>query len=185
VWAESAGEGRGATFTVRVALPRQTSVDGPGADAPELPFRELRGIAVLVVEDETATSAAVRRLLEAEGVQVQVAASVSGAAEAYRLQRPDLILCDIGLPGEDGYSLLRLIRELEQLQATSRVPAVAVTAFAGPQDRERALAAGFDEHLPKPVAPDRLITVLKQLAATTRSAIGEGAQNNLTPGAEL
>jgi CheY-like chemotaxis protein len=65
---------------------------------------------------------------------------------------------------------LRLIREREQLHSTPRVPAVAVTAFAGRQDRERALAAGFDEHLPKPVAPDRLITLLEQIANTTRSA---------------
>ena len=128
---------------------------------------------LLVVEDETATSAAVRRLLEAEGAHVQVAASVSGAAEAYRVQRPDLILCDIGLPGEDGYSLLRLIREREELQSSPRVPAVAVTAFAGRQDRERALAAGFDEHLPKPVAPERLISVLEKIADTARSASGE------------
>jgi two-component system CheB/CheR fusion protein len=168
--AESGGEGRGATFTARVGLPGQLETDGPGAAAPGAPSRGLRGVAVLVVEDETATSAAVRRLLEAEGAHVQVAASVSGAAEAYRLQRPDLILCDIGLPGEDGYTLLRLIREREQLHSTPRVPAVAVTAFAGRQDRERALAAGFDEHLPKPVSPDRLITLLEQIANTTRSA---------------
>jgi CheY-like chemotaxis protein/anti-sigma regulatory factor (Ser/Thr protein kinase) len=171
--AESAGEGRGATFTARVALPRQPATDWPGAEAPGAPSRGLRGVAVLVVEDETATSAAVRRLLEAEGAHVQVAASVSGAAEAYRVQRPDLILCDIGLPGEDGYSLLRLIREREELQSSPRVPAVAVTAFAGRQDRERALAAGFDEHLPKPVAPERLISVLEKIADTARSASGE------------
>jgi len=167
---------------VRVVLPRQTLAEGPEANAPEMPYRDLRGIAVLVVEDETATSTALRRLLEAEGVNVQVAASVSSAAENYMLQRPYLILCDIGLPGEDGYSLLRLIREREQLQGTPRVPAVAVTAFAGPQDRERALAAGFDEHLPKPLAPDRLIAVLKSLSAAARSADGERAQSNLTPG---
>jgi CheY-like chemotaxis protein len=89
---------------------------------------------------------------------------VAGAIEAYTMRPPDLILCDIGLPGEDGYSLLRIIRQREQTAAARRVPAVAVTAFAGRQDRERALAAGFDEHLPKPVEPERLISLLEEIA---------------------
>jgi CheY-like chemotaxis protein len=80
------------------------------------------------------------------------------------MQPPALILCDIGLPGEDGYSLVRIIRQREQTSSARRVPAVAVTAFAGRQDRERALAAGFDEHLPKPVEPERLISLLEEIA---------------------
>jgi two-component system, chemotaxis family, CheB/CheR fusion protein len=162
--AESVGEGRGATFTARIPLARYAPTDGPEAGGTASPSRGLRGVTILVVEDEAATSAAVRRLLEASGARVQVAASVAGAVEAYTLQPPDLILCDIGLPGEDGYSLVRIIRQREQTSSARRVPAVAVTAFAGRQDRERALAAGFDEHLPKPVEPERLISLLEEIA---------------------
>jgi CheY-like chemotaxis protein len=165
---ESEGEGRGSTFTVRMSLPTQVPSGTQEAnDSPRI-SRGLRGVRVLVVEDETATSAAVRRLLETTGAQVQVVASATAAREAYTIQRPDLILCDIGLPGEDGYSLLRLIREREQLQSDLRVPAIAVTAFAGRQDRERALAAGFDEHVPKPVEPERLISLLERLASESK-----------------
>ena len=162
--AESAGEGRGATFTARIPLARDVPTDGPEVSRTASRSRGLRGVAILVVEDEAATSAAVRRLLEAAGAQVQVTASVAGAVEAYTMRPPDLILCDIGLPGEDGYSLVRIIREHEQTASARRVPAVAVTAFAGRQDRERALAEGFDEHLPKPVAPERLISLLEEIA---------------------
>jgi CheY-like chemotaxis protein len=172
---ESAGEGLGATFTVRMPLPRQMLADGQEADPAASPVRGLLGITVLVVEDETATSAAVRRLLEAAGAQVQVTASVTGAVEAYTMQRPDLILCDIGLPGEDGYSLMRLLREREQRQSAPRVPAIAITAFAGRQDRERALDAGFDEHVPKPVEPERLISLLEEIASEARRHAHRGA----------
>ena len=116
-----------------------------------------------MVEDEGATSFAVRKLLEAAGAQVDVVGSAMAAREAFVTDPPDLIVCDIGLPGEDGYSLLRLIRQQEQLQSSARVPAIAVTAFASQQDRERALGAGFDEHVPKPVDPQRLMSLLEQL----------------------
>ena len=72
-----------------------------------------------------------------------------------------MIVADIGMPGEDGYALLTGLRRTEQEQRTTRVPAVAVTAFARSEDRHRALAAGFDEHLPKPIDPERLIAVLR------------------------
>jgi two-component system CheB/CheR fusion protein len=161
---ESEGEGRGAKFTVSMFLTVEEPSGTQEVRGAPAGLSGLRGIKILVVEDETATSAAVRRLLEIAGAEVRVAASAAAAREAYEAQRPDLILCDIGLPGEDGYSLLRLIREREQVQSRSRVPAIAVTAFAARQDRARALAAGFDEHLPKPVDTERLISLLENLA---------------------
>ncbi len=139
-------------------------------EAAPVPLRGLRGVKILVVEDESATSAAVERLLELAGAQVQIVTRANAAMEAYSTQPPDLVLCDIGLPGADGYDLIRRIREHEQSQALPRVPAVAVTAFAGRQDRERALAAGFDEHVPKPVDPTQLVSLLERLASPLQGA---------------
>jgi CheY-like chemotaxis protein len=79
-----------------------------------------------------------------------------------------LIVADIGMPDDDGYALLRDLRRLEREQQSVRVPAVAVTAFARTEDKERALAAGFDDHVTKPVDPQRLIKVLAQLVARRR-----------------
>ncbi len=97
-------------------------------------------------------------------------ARANAAYAAYVAQPPDLVLCDIGLPGEDGYGLIRLIREHEQSQGAAHVPAVAVTAFASRQDRERALAAGFDEHVTKPVDPTQLVSLLERLVAPSQGA---------------
>jgi CheY-like chemotaxis protein len=82
-----------------------------------------------------------------------------------------VIVADIGMPGEDGYALLRSLRRIEQGQHTPQVPAVAGTAFARAEDRQRALSAGFYEHLPKPIDPERLVRVLGQLMK------GEGTKN--------
>src|SRR5207253_8072422 len=103
---------------------------------------------------------ATQRVLEYAGAHVRPVNSAARAHEAFEIRRPDVIVTDIGMPGEDGYALLAGIRETERQQRTSRVPAVAVTAFAGSEDRQRALAAGFDEHLPKPVDAGQLIAVL-------------------------
>jgi CheY-like chemotaxis protein len=81
-----------------------------------------------------------------------------------------VIVADIGMPGEDGNALLRRLRRTEQEQRTPRVPAIAVTAFARSEDRERALAPGFDEYLPKPVDPQRLVTLIARLAARSADA---------------
>jgi CheY-like chemotaxis protein len=86
------------------------------------------------------------------------------AREAYLVQRPDIIISDVGLPGEDGYALLQQIRSIERDQGGPRVPALALTAFARPEDRQRAIAAGFDVHMAKPVDPDRLMEQITRLA---------------------
>jgi CheY-like chemotaxis protein len=118
---------------------------------------------VLLVEDESMAREASQRLLEQYGAQVRAVSSVASAREAFEIRHPDVIVADIGMPDEDGYALIKHLRRTEKEQQTARVPAVAVTAFARSEDHQRALAAGFDEHLPKPVDPERLVRVLARL----------------------
>jgi CheY-like chemotaxis protein len=88
---------------------------------------------------------------------------------SYTRTQPDAMILDIGLPVEDGYSLIARIRELEAAQGLARVPAIALTAFARTNDRERAFAAGFDEHVAKPVDIETLVGVLRRLTRRNRS----------------
>jgi CheY-like chemotaxis protein len=104
------------------------------------------------------------RLLEDAGACVRVVDSAQAARRAYRDKPPHLLLSDIGMPGEDGYALLNSIRELEKKSALRRVPAVAITAFASQEDRNRAFEAGFDDHLSKPLDDGLLLTLLAGLA---------------------
>jgi len=94
---------------------------------------------------------------------VRAVGSATQAREAFATRRPSVLVADIGMPDEDGCALLRHLRRSEHEQHLPRTPAVAVTAFARSEDRQRALAAGFDEHLPKPLDSERLIGVLAQL----------------------
>ncbi len=160
--AQSEGEGHGATFTVYLPLERQLAVPlEQRADALRDP-KVLQGIDVLLVEDEPTAREATARLLVQFGAQVRPAPSAARARELFEALRPDVILADVGMAGEDGYALIRALRDLEKKRSLPRTPAIAVTAFARTEDRERALAAGFDGHLPKPVNSDRLIDLLAQ-----------------------
>jgi CheY-like chemotaxis protein len=162
--AESDGEGLGATFIVSLPLAGSSeSTIEPRVEREDY-VDALREVEVLLVEDEGATGLAEQRFLQAAGANVRVAATASEAREAYSLRRPDVIVSDVGLPGEDGYVLIRSIRALEHQENLRPVPAIAVTAFARDEDRGRALAAGFDEHVAKPIDPGRLIRVLAQWA---------------------
>ncbi len=160
--ANSEGEGHGATFTVYLPLERQTAV--PVEERAEVLRNpnDLQGIDILLVEDEPMAREATARLLEQFGAQVRAAPSAARARELFKAHRPDVILADVGMAEEDGYALVRSLRKLEQQRSLPRTPAIAVTAFARSEDREHALAAGFDGHLPKPVNSDRLIALLAQ-----------------------
>jgi CheY-like chemotaxis protein len=124
----------------------------------------------LLVEDEQATEQAEQHSLKAAGAHVRTTASAATAREAFALRRPDVIVCDIGLPGEDGYVLMQAIRSLERDAQAEPILAVAVTAFVRSEDRQRALAAGFNEHLPKPVDPAKLIELLGRWRRQVRSS---------------
>ena len=103
-----------------------------------------------------------QKLLQERGAKVRAVESAAEAREAIEMRRPRLIISDIGLPGEDGYAFMRDVRARDPKR---QIAALAVTAFARPEDRQQALEAGFDEHLPKPVDPDKLLELAAKLAA--------------------
>jgi signal transduction histidine kinase len=162
----SEGEGRGATFAVRLplhALPTSgplPRVPARAAAVPELP--ELTGVRVLVVDDQADSRVLIASALELGQVEVQTAESAAEALELFRRRAPDLLLSDVGMPGEDGLSLIRAIRALPAEQG-GRVPAVALTAYGGTGDRRQALGAGFDLHLAKPIDPAELLVVVASM----------------------
>jgi two-component system, chemotaxis family, CheB/CheR fusion protein len=170
VRAESAGKGAGATFTVRIPLLREAHevaarpalslVDcRPTADA----MPRLSGLRVLVVDDDPETLEAVSEMLRLNGAEVVAARSAADALRAAQEAGLQIIISDIAMPGTDGYSLIRAIRALPALQQAA-VPAIALTAAAGPDGRERSLQAGFQEHFEKPVDIGRLARAVVDLS---------------------
>jgi CheY-like chemotaxis protein len=157
--AGSEGEGRGATFTVTLPLAHEQR---PATGETPNPHR-LDDVRVLVVEDHDDTREATTELLEARGAVVCAVASVESARTLFARFQPHVLVCDILLPpGDDGYSLVRWLRG--HAPGTLRdIPAVALTALNTEQDRQRAFAAGFDEHLVKPANSTRLTRALLTL----------------------
>jgi CheY-like chemotaxis protein len=123
----------------------------------------LKGLIVLLVEDDVDTREVLTCLLELEGAEVMAAASADEALDRIRTQTPDVIVSDLCMPGIDGYELLRAVRALDGPAAA--VPAVAMTAFPAAHGRRRALDAGFQDYLVKPEDITRLATLLAELAA--------------------
>jgi signal transduction histidine kinase/ActR/RegA family two-component response regulator len=165
VFAESAGEGQGATFVVKLPLlvaevrehpiaPQETSL--PGAVS-------LAGVRVLVLDDDPAAVDMVVAMLVQSGAAARGSGSVASALRTVAQWRPDVLISDIEMPGEDGYTLIRKVRALSP-DAGGKTPAVALTAFSRPEDRIRSFRAGFSIHLSKPVDPDELIAVIANLA---------------------
>jgi CheY-like chemotaxis protein len=165
--ASSAGEGHGSTFTVSVPLLRAAAADVAGQPAVRsegwpVQGGSLEGVRVLVVDDESDARDALALVLERCGARVTVAASAAEALTAWRREPHDVLLSDIAMPGEDGYSL---IRKITGSRTDGRpVPAAAVTAYATTEDRQRALEAGYRDHLSKPVDPGALVATVARLA---------------------
>jgi CheY-like chemotaxis protein len=166
VVAESAGEGRGSTFSVTLALKTTAKTVAPRAvrSAHDLGAGVLDRD-ILVVDDERDAREFLALLLVGLGARVRTAGSAMEALAAMRRQTPHILLADVGMPGEDGYSLIHRWRDHERQQQSVRVPAIAVTAYATPNDRERAIAAGFDAHVAKPVDSDMLVAAIDRLTA--------------------
>jgi signal transduction histidine kinase/ActR/RegA family two-component response regulator len=177
VGVESDGEGQGATFVVQLPLmaARRRNADGPargrhtaaGVGDASLDYpRSLTGLRVLVVDDEADTRGLLRKMLEECGSEVATAGSATEALEAIARSKPDVLISDIGMPEEDGYQLIGKMRALEAGLA-DRIPAIALTAYARVEDRVRALNAGFQVHVTKPIEPAELIAVVASLAGRT------------------
>ncbi len=172
--AESPGEGRGTTFTVTFPLTANTRLWARGPAAIELsapPGEALRDLAVLVVDDDADAREALAVSFARAGARVSTAASVAEAmAEAAR-HWPAVLVSDIGMPGEDGISLIERLRRLESVRG-GHIRAVALTAYAGEDDRRRMIDAGYDLHVPKPVNTDTVIALLVRLIADGAPAAG-------------
>ncbi len=172
---ESTGEGEGATFSVRLPLRAELTGDDPldrtGVTPPGLFSTPdlLRGVRVVVVEDEADTRELLALSLQQCGAEVAAFGSVPEALASFDRAVPDVLLSDIGVPGEDGYSLIRKVRAREAALGGD-VPAAALTAYARAEDRLRALEAGYQTHLAKPVDPAELIATVARLAGRTALA---------------
>ena len=127
----------------------------------------LTGISILVVEDDDDTRDLLRVLLETQGALVTATASVMEALQSYDQSRPDVIVADIGMPDYNGYTLIGRVRARDR-EKGKIVPAIALTAFTTAIDRDTVLSAGFQVHMPKPFEPNRLISVIADLAAKYR-----------------
>ena len=175
--ARSQGPGAGATFVVSLPvtlpLPEEPSEPEPrrlraisGAGHANIPATMLKGVKVLVVDDEPDARALVKRLLEDCEATVITAASAAEAMELLLNEPPSVLVSDIGMPEEDGYSLIRKIRALDKHRG-GNTPALALTAYARSEDRMQAIRNGYQMHIAKPVEPAELTTVVAALAGRT------------------
>ncbi len=175
---QSPGEGQGSTFFVRLPI---APLQGQGVEealvtlpAPQNHASpELTGLRILVVDDEADARTLTRRVLEERGAEVVTVCSAAEAmASVDDRSLPSIIVSDIGMPEQDGYDLIRQMRALPG--DAGRVPAVALTALARVDDRKRALSAGYQKHVSKPVDPAELIAVIANLAGRPTPAITAG-----------
>jgi PAS domain S-box-containing protein len=180
VTAESGGAGQGATFTVRLPLApvRDTPVHGPRVSTPApqpgglFCPPELNGLHVLVVDDEPDARDLVQSVLQTCNARVSVAKSAAEALHKLKQERPQVLVSDIGMPDEDGYTLIRKVRALPKSEGGD-IPAVALTAYAHMADRTRALMEGFNNHVSKPAEPEELIAVVAAVAGRHARAAAE------------
>jgi CheY-like chemotaxis protein len=175
VAAFSPGEGQGSTFTVSLPIaavqsqsfsekPEQrvhpkTEVNAVAFDCPP----QLEGLRVLVVDDEPDARELLATVLGQCHAEILTVSSAAEALSQIKEFSPHILVSDVGMPETDGYELIRQIREWEKLENRQRIPAVALTAYARVEDRLRALAAGFQMHVPKPVEPAELAAVIASL----------------------
>jgi CheY-like chemotaxis protein len=162
---KSPGEGHGATFIVRlpISITKTESVEEvfPIVPPPIGLDLSLEGMRILVVDDDADACAVLRRILEEQKASVQTVPSAARALEKIRTDPPHVLIGDVGMPEQDGCQFIAAVRMLEGPART--IPAIAVTAFARPQDRIRALQAGYNMHLAKPINAMELVTVIARL----------------------
>jgi CheY-like chemotaxis protein/nitrogen-specific signal transduction histidine kinase len=162
--ADSKGAGRGATFSIDLPT-LATPSTAPPVDRLAVPDRgieyprELRGLTVLVVDDEEDTRLVLESVLEDGGARVVLASSGAEALDLIPTERPDVIVSDIGMPGMDGYAFVQALRQLPRHEG-GHTPAIALTAYARAEDRRRALLVGFQNHAAKPLDPQEMVMVV-------------------------
>ena len=178
VGVESAGEGQGATFTVHLPLQRALpdwarapeAAPGEAQAAAPASMPDLAGTAILALDDDADSLEVVRTILQGTGAEVLTAATPPEALRLLQERRPQLLISDIGMPDMDGFELIRRVRGLPDTQLCL-VPALALSAFARKEDRERAFACGYTDYIVKPVTPALLVeAVAKLLDAGARNA---------------
>jgi PAS domain S-box-containing protein len=175
ITADSEGRGQGATFTVRLPIaplrpslyPAATDVVSEHPLAPECPA-SLEGLRVLVVDDEADTRELLVAVIEGCKATVTVAASAAEAMELLRRNPPDVLVSDVGMPEEDGLTFIRKVRALSPAEG-GRVPAIALTAYASTNDRTRALVAGFNQFVSKPIENQELLVVIANVMGRFQS----------------
>jgi signal transduction histidine kinase len=164
IQADSAGVGRGSTFVITLPLVATPAVAAQEAAAVAVrpAGAPLTGVRILLADDEPEAREVLCELLELEGAVVRATQSAAAALKEVQEFRPAVLISDIGMPGEDGYSLISRVRTLSD--GVSRIPAIALTAYASLDDAKKAREAGFQVHLAKPVDPDRLVATIASLA---------------------
>ena len=178
VTAESPGPGRAPTFVVMLPLMTERREPAPGPEVPSTDVPEpeespsasvrLADVRILVVDDDSSTRDALTEMLAQTGATVKTAESAAEGMRVFNDFRPGVLLCDVAMPVEDGYSFISKVRALDAARG-GNTPAVALTALAGESDRRRALAAGFQLHMAKPVDVDRLARALKTLSMSAKA----------------
>lgn len=175
--AESPGENLGATFTVCLPVMivhrkfspttiRASSAERDADDEPDDPLNEsrLQGLHTLVVDDDADGRNLLNTLLTLHGIKVTTAASVAEAVEKIQTIKPDLVISDVEMPGENGYSLIKKLNDFNKT-LNRKIPAIALTGHAGQAERLKILSAGFQMHLAKPIEPEELLVVIANLAS--------------------
>ncbi len=172
----SEGAGKGATFSVtlpiRAVQPNdEVAARSPRADAASIapPRGSLHEVNVLVVDDDPDARDLLLTVLELAGARATSATTAAEAFDALRASKPDVLISDLGMPNEDGFGFIRRVRELDA-SAGGKTPAIALSAYTRGEDKAKALAAGFDEHVGKPVAPEPLVALVAKLAKVAQSA---------------
>src|SRR3569833_2742460 len=172
---KSPGEGQGTTFSVALPIAHvdtderrrasQQMLHGESADDAELP--RLNNVRILIVDDESDGREIIARILQGRGADAHCADSAGSALELLGREQYDLLLSDIGMPDVDGFELIRRVRALDRPRE-SPIPAIAITAYARPEDRQRSLLAGFHMHLSKPIDPRDLVASVAGLLHLAR-----------------
>ena len=176
IYAYSRGFGQGADFMITLPLAVTVNTGEPGLWAinvdPQLESRmsSLRGVRALVVDDDHDTREILSVMLTRYGAEVRTAESAAEAFDSFKEWKPDVLVSDIGMPVEDGYALIARIRAYES-EMDEQVPAIALTAFAAAQDKDKALSAGFNQHLSKPAEPVQLARLVARVLGRSEDGI--------------